>query len=80
MGIVSKGKKDKQEPKTLYICNGKACKKPMYCKVKHPDNWLCAHTTDPKCAVNGPCKDPWHHEERFEKEFIGKATYFTEIL
>ena len=66
--------------KTMYICNGKACKDPIYCKVKHPNNWLCAHTTKGRFAKNGPCMDPWNHEERFTKEVEGKETYFVEKL
>ena len=66
--------------KTCYICDGKACKKALYCRNRNPKNWLCAHTTNSAHAVNGPCPDPWKHPERFEKQVEGKNTWYTEKL
>ena len=64
--------------RTLYLCDGKNCKEPLYCKARKHKSSLCNHTTDPEHAKNGPCRDPWRHPERFIKEVEGKTIYFTE--
>ena len=64
--------------RVAYICDGKNCPKPVGCKVKNKKKGLCLHTTDPKHAVNGKCRDPWNYPERFEMEKIGNAKFYFE--
>ena len=45
-----------------YLCDRKQkCKE--HCL--NDDNYPCRHTLDPEHALNGICKDPQRHPERF---------------
>ena len=56
-------KGNKPVKKVCYICNEKKPECKMGCKSK---GGYCLHTFDSRYALNGPCKDPENHPERFE--------------
>lgn len=53
----------------VYICDKKACDSTQWasCRFIKIGNNRCSHTTDPKHAKYGICKDPEKHPERFEQ-------------
>ena len=48
-----------------YLCDKKACADARRSCNGLWKNALCRHTTNPAHAVNGACKDPQAHPERF---------------
>lgn len=63
-------KKPKSENKIAYICDGhdKCSMEPGCFLREDPVTWsdsICYHTLNPNHAVNGICKDPKNHPERF---------------
>lgn len=51
-----------------YICNGldPECSDKIGCfRCGRPGMQYCNHTLNKQYAVNGECKDPWNHPERF---------------
>ena len=55
--------------KTAYLCDGLGkCSGKIGCyKLALQGMDYCRHTFDARHAVNGPCKDPENHPERFNR-------------
>ena len=51
---------------TYYLCNKKKpCANGAGCDKSGLPTGMCNHTSNPEYAINGECKDPWNHPERF---------------